>query len=179
LPSCCTIRARRPAPEGFWSRGNAALCAIVDVFIEMHHVSRATAPDRRRRLLAFSEFEETPRRLIVKLNEAGTDYMALAASPKTRPTRTWQGIRSRWPEDKAKPSPATLYRWLAGVGREPRPGGRRRQRFAPQAVSLLAQEPKGACRAGLGGLGKPFVILFPFSAWTGPGLLLSWSLPWM
>jgi len=41
------------SPEGFWSPGNAGLCALIDVFLEMYHVSRATAPDRRRKLLGF------------------------------------------------------------------------------------------------------------------------------
>jgi archaellum biogenesis ATPase FlaH len=117
--------------EGFWSAGNGALAAIIDIFIEMHHVSRPTAPDRRRRLLASSCFEQTPRRLVVELDPAGTDYRAVAevgASETKDMVRWWptlravlaggsvretrQGIRSRWPADQTRPSAATLYRWL-------------------------------------------------------------------
>jgi len=66
----------------------------------------------------------------VELNGAGTDYLASAdvaddaeilghwwptlqgvlASGVLRETRS--GIRNRWPAGQARPSPATLYRWL-------------------------------------------------------------------
>jgi hypothetical protein len=118
--------------EGFWSRGNGALCAAVDVLVEMHTISRASATDRRRKLLAFSWYDTTPRRLVIELDEAGTDYRALADVvdgdtnddlaewwPTLQMVLSWGRLRetrdallARWPEEEEKPSPVTLYRWL-------------------------------------------------------------------
>lgn len=88
------------------------------------------ANNRQRRILGFSPFEETPRRLLVELNEARTDYevqnegdddpdhnsrdmqiiqglLEAASEPLTR-----REILSLWPEDHPLPDDATLWRWL-------------------------------------------------------------------
>jgi hypothetical protein len=98
----------------------------------MVHVSRTTSPDRRRRLLTSSCFDQTRRCLVVELDKAGADYRAVADvvddAPAERlacwwptlqavlaggrPRETRKGIRGHWPADKPRPSPATLYRWL-------------------------------------------------------------------
>src|SRR5207244_6739697 len=59
---------------GQWSRGTGALPAVVDFLVEMHWSGRAASENRRRRLEAWSRHEETPRRVLVDLNDAGTDY---------------------------------------------------------------------------------------------------------
>jgi len=118
--------------EGHRARNSGALLGFVDINIEMYLISQASAADRRRKMLAFSKFEETPRRLVIELNEAGTDYalrtnvtdddtdeklarwwptlQALLADGVLKESR--DQIRERWPEDQDKPSSATLYRWL-------------------------------------------------------------------
>jgi hypothetical protein len=49
------------------ARGNGALSSIVDVSIEMSYYSQPDDLDRRRRLLGFSRYRETPRHLLIEL----------------------------------------------------------------------------------------------------------------
>jgi hypothetical protein len=124
--------------EGHWARNSGALLGFVHINVEMHLISRASAADRRRKLLGFSKFEETPRRLVIELNEAGTDYLLRtnvtdddtdeelarwwptlqAQLADTMRKETRDNILRFWPVDQEKPSAATLYRWLEqAVGR--------------------------------------------------------------
>ena len=96
--------------------------------------------DRRRWLRAYSRHEETPRHLILELNEAGDDYRVYTAPPTGESLETWQVLRSvlldanqpltqreilsDWPEDFAKPNVGTISRgsgyrlWQVGSWRE-------------------------------------------------------------
>lgn len=117
--------------EGQWSRGSTALTGAVDILMEMHYMSRPSEADRRRKLLGFSRFDETPRCLVAELNAEGTDYarlehiveeddeqlgdhwpvlQAVLAVGLLKETR--EEIMYRWPEDEVKPSPSTLWRCL-------------------------------------------------------------------
>ena len=65
---------KQVSADGLAARGSGALAACVDVLAEMHWYDRASDADRRRRLMAWSRYDETPRQLVIELNEAGTDY---------------------------------------------------------------------------------------------------------
>ena len=131
--------------DGQSARGSGALPACVDILIEMHWHRRATESDRRRRLLAWSRYEDTPRQLVIELNEAGTDYLSLGDLEAEEFTGNWHALMGvllsadrkltrkalleRWPEDAAKPDPISLYRWLLhgfGSGKVCREGTGRR-----------------------------------------------------
>jgi hypothetical protein len=115
-----------PAP-GQAARGSGALSGFVDILIEMRHYRRAGDNDRRRRLLAFSRHETTPRELVIELTADGTDYLAHGDFVSEEFARNWEELRSvlaaaewkltrrqireRWPALPA-PDEATLWRWL-------------------------------------------------------------------
>src|SRR5262249_22289768 len=67
-------RARAETAAGLAARGSGALSGFADILIEMKWHARPSEDDRRRRLLAFSRYEETPRQLVVELSADGTDY---------------------------------------------------------------------------------------------------------
>ena len=112
--------------EGQAGRGIGVLNAEVDVVLKMTNVSGPSSDDRRRRIVAYSRFEETPRRLLLELNREGTDYTALppqAASShdltvldlihrSDRPV-TAAGLRQSWPDETTRPDVTTRRRWLA------------------------------------------------------------------
>lgn len=121
---------KQAAADGQHARGSGALSGFVDVLIEMAPLARAAAADRRRKLLAFSRFEQTPRRLLIQLDEAGSDYLVLpdtdaddadlgrslemvrlvlgaATGKRSRPE-----ILEDWPPELPAPKPLTLWRWL-------------------------------------------------------------------
>ncbi len=114
--------------DGQAARGSGVLSAHADVLTEMHWYTRGAETDRRRRLLAWSRLEGTPRQLVIELNAEGTDYLAhgdfeadefapawglLRRVLERAPDRlTRAEIRRAWPEAEAAPSRATLGRWL-------------------------------------------------------------------
>jgi hypothetical protein len=125
---------KRPPPEGYAARGSGALSGHADILLEMRPDPRGGAEDRRRRLLALSRFRETPRHVVIELNEEGTDYrwlgevadeafrngrevlrtVLLGASGKL----TRAQILREWPAVEAKPDEATLWRWLERAANE-------------------------------------------------------------
>jgi hypothetical protein len=114
--------------DGQAARGSGALAAFVDVLVEMHWYSRGAETDRRRRLLAWSRLEETPRQLVVELNAEGTDYLAHGDFAQDELGSGWAALRAvlghapdwltrpeilqAWPEAEEVPSQVTLWRWL-------------------------------------------------------------------
>lgn len=113
--------------EGQAARGSGALDAFVDITIEMNQV-RGVGCGRRRRLSSLSRFEETPRRLLIELNDQGTEYVVLDEPEDPEFLANWDYLRmvledakakatrqellADWPADFPKPAPATLWRWL-------------------------------------------------------------------
>ncbi len=140
---------KQASADGHWARGSGALLGFADVLLEMHTFSRASADDRRRTLLGYSRFEETPRRRVIELNAAGTDYVSLGDLDEEEFGRAWTLLRSvlaaakqklsrdeilaAWPEHEEKPSAMTLFRWLeqaVGQGQVQRDGrGRKKDPF--------------------------------------------------
>ena len=76
--------------DGQFSRGTDALPAFVDCQIEMHWMGRAGSDNRRRRLLAWSRHDETPRRLTIELPPGSTVFSVVPeeAIPQDEITRT-------------------------------------------------------------------------------------------
>jgi hypothetical protein len=110
------------------ARGSGALPSFVDILIEMGYYTHPDDLDRRRRLIAFSRHNETPRHLLIELQPAGTDYLVLQRGAEAALPEAWQGvlhvlseaqykmtrqeILAHWPPDFDKPDSTTLYRWL-------------------------------------------------------------------
>ena len=110
------------------ARGSGALLAFVDIFIEMERVSRRNPKDRRRRLLAFSRYSETPTKWVIELTEDGVDYVSLGPSgepefdkgwpvmksilERAEGRLTWRQIVQRWPQELPRPAKTTMSRWL-------------------------------------------------------------------
>jgi hypothetical protein len=133
------------------------LPAFVDVLLEMHWSGPAAGEGRRRRLLAWSRFEETPRRLLVELSADGTDYAAVADGPdepddelgrvlegllRASPGLTAKELSERWPAGSVRPRPRALadrLRELSGAGRLTCAG--RGHRFAPYRYRLADDGP--------------------------------------
>lgn len=115
------------AHDGQAARGTGALSAYVDVLIEMRFLLRAGPDDRRRRLTAWSRYDETPREMVIELTANGRGYTNcpdaldeelehglaqcrdLLASAGKQLTR--ERILEIW-SDRPKPGVATLWRWL-------------------------------------------------------------------
>jgi hypothetical protein len=136
---------RGASRDGHSCRGSGALMGFADILVEMYHVGRVSGDDRRRRLVAFSRFDETPRRLVIELNAEGTDYLchgaggddeflvnwgplraALADAPRKL---TRRAVARRWPGGPPPPS-TSLWRWLdqaVSHGLVCRDGGGRRR----------------------------------------------------
>jgi hypothetical protein len=113
-------------PLGQAARGSGALLAAVDIFLEMRHPG-GNPFTRRRKLTAWSRYEETPQQLLIELSPDGRSYerladtsddfhtswntvaqvLAEAAAPLTR-----QELRAAWPPEVTRPHAATLWRWL-------------------------------------------------------------------
>jgi hypothetical protein len=118
--------AKGEPPLGQAARGSGALLASVDIFLEMRHTG-GNPFTRRRKLTAWSRYEETPRQMLIELSTDGLRYerladssdefhtnwdtvalvLAGAAAPVTR-----QEIHDAWPAEVQKPHDATLWRWL-------------------------------------------------------------------
>src|SRR5262249_33449033 len=63
-----------PLP-GQAARGSGALSGFADIIVEKTWCTRVPDPtDRRRKLLAFSRYEDTPAQAVIELNPEGTDY---------------------------------------------------------------------------------------------------------
>jgi AAA domain len=146
------------APAGQQSRGTGALPAGVDFLIEMRWRDPAAVEDRRRRLDAWSRYEETPRRVVVELSPDGTDYAvvppdATADEPtdpvsrtleqllRAEPGLTLSEIHAAWPAGAHHPARQTLLnrvRWLTATGRLTRSGSG--HRYEPHRYSAGARE---------------------------------------
>jgi hypothetical protein len=109
------------------ARGSGALSGYADILIEMRHYGKSSKDERRRALLAWSRFQQTPRRLVVEWTADGTDYLARDTLPEQELAGHWRTMRAifgaaphkltradlscRWPRDD-RPHRASLARWL-------------------------------------------------------------------
>lgn len=115
-------------PDGAWARGSGALPTHADIILEMAYYGSTIDLDRRRKLTAYSRFDDTPRCRVIELDEAGTDFRSLGDFEDDAFRTGWQVVQqvldaarkrmSRrdilkvWPADVAKPAENTLWRWL-------------------------------------------------------------------
>ena len=113
--------------SGQAARGSGALGGFADILIEMRWYANSAGTDRRRRLSAFSRFEETPSERVLELSADGSDYQCLGTLEDAHFADAWRQIgvvleraerkltrneiRTHWPEGSA-PDPRTLNRWL-------------------------------------------------------------------
>ena len=113
--------------DGPSGRGSGALLGCADVLVELRWYRRAGEDDRRRRLVALSRFDETPRQLVVELNAEGTDYLARGSFTEEEFASHWRALQELlrpaerkltrqevyrlWPRE-GRPDPGHLYRWL-------------------------------------------------------------------
>jgi hypothetical protein len=111
------------------ARGSGALPGFVDVIIEMAYYAQPDDLDRRRRLVAFSRHDDTPRHLLIELSADGTDYEVLQSGLGAALGDSWpvvvqvlteahskltrQEILDKWSADYDKPDATTLWRWLS------------------------------------------------------------------
>jgi hypothetical protein len=121
---------KKKVAGGMAARGSGALSGHVDILVEMRWYDNADKDDRRRRLLAWSRHEETPRQLVIELNVEGTDYRCLEEKEpedaeligmrgalgqvleRARIKLTQKQIREQWPAGDPKPSVAYLSKLL-------------------------------------------------------------------
>lgn len=106
-----------PAPGGQGSRGTGALPAFVDFLLELHWAGPPVQENRRRRLLAWSRHEETPRRTLLELSADGTDYtlpVDAADEPADEVQRVLEGLLRASPGLTAR---ELAERWPAGAER--------------------------------------------------------------
>jgi hypothetical protein len=128
------------------ARGSGALSGYVDILVEMR--ASAAPEDRRRRLRAYSRFEETPRRLVMELSADGTDYQAIDPGEPALGPRQLDQLRALLESAPAKlPAVDLLLRWPA----EPVPRLRTLQRLLNRAVA-----EGHVCRDGTGRRHDPF-----------------------
>ncbi len=111
------------------ARGSGALPGFVDIIIEMGYYAHPDDLDRRRRLLAFSRHDQTPRHLLIELQPDGTDYVLLQSGVEAAFGESWQAvlevltkscikqtrqeILENWPDSYDRPDSTTLWRWLS------------------------------------------------------------------
>lgn len=140
---------KKPAAAGQAARGGATLCASVDVLMEMRLPSATHPLDRRRELLAWSRYADTPRERVIELSADGRDYFESQTAPTHRaaeylevacrllatPPRhlTRRQMLDAWPVGEPKPHPSLLWRTLEAAVRsgrlEQEGAGRRRDPF--------------------------------------------------
>ena len=110
------------------ARGSGALGSFADIVLEMDRCAHPAEEDRRRKILAFSRSDLTPRQLVIELNREGTDYITHGTFQDDEFLQNWDKVkmvledakdwRTRrqiledWPADFAKPNDITLLRWL-------------------------------------------------------------------
>jgi hypothetical protein len=143
------------------ARGSGALSGYADIIVEMTWYARTAENDRRRKLRAWSRHEETPRELVIELNEDGTDYRALGDFEAEAFRANWPVLRrllkeadakltrrellERWPPEAEAPGETTLWRWLdRGIaeGKLCRSGHGRK--YSPYRYWLPGHEPRSS-----------------------------------
>jgi hypothetical protein len=120
---------KKPGAAGMAARGSGALSGFVDINMEMERFDPSDDLDRRRRIRAYSRFEQTPMHAILELNEAGTDYVHLGDFAQAELGEGWERLRRMlegapcklrreeilddWPaDDLPRPGDTSLRRWL-------------------------------------------------------------------
>jgi hypothetical protein len=114
--------------DGQAARGSGALPSFVDILLEMRWYGRGDDGDRRRRIAAWSRFDDTPRRLVLELNSEATDYINHGDFALDDFLENWKHVRTilqdgdakmtrkeileSWPADFPAPDKGTLWRWL-------------------------------------------------------------------
>ncbi len=121
---------KAPSHAGLASRGCSSLIGFVDIIMEMYPRIAGQNTDRRRRLLSFSRYADTPRILYFELSENGRELLVNDEPPPLDEyAENWRIIRlvledangpltrqdvlEQWPSTYPAPKPLTLWRWLS------------------------------------------------------------------
>ncbi len=111
------------AGEGQAARGSGALPAFVDVLVELRRYNAENRDDRRRKLTAYSRFDDTPGELVLELTEDGYRIIGTGQDasrddrrrviegmlPIEAPGWTWDEVRDHWPTNGVpKPGERTI-----------------------------------------------------------------------
>jgi AAA domain len=110
------------------ARGSGVLSGHVDIALEMRWHAHPDDGDRRRRLQAYSRYDDTPRHLVIELTADGTDYVSRGDFYEDEFTRNWmllqalladaprkltrKDIQGDWASESKPPDEVTLWRWL-------------------------------------------------------------------
>ena len=145
------------------ARGSGALAGYVDILVEMRF--DAHRPEvRRRRLQAFSRYEDTPARLVIELTADGTDYLAHGDFVEEEYSRNWdrlrtvlaaapnkltrEEVRTAWPDLDEVPAEISVWRWLeraVAEGKVCRDGKGRKGRpyryWLPEQMEVWRRQP--------------------------------------
>ena len=114
------------AGEGQAARGSGALPSFVDVIVELRRFKAEDKNDRRRKLHAYSRYEETPAEVVIELTDDGYQTIGTTADAsrddrqqvigEVLSDQEWlspQEIGEQWPEDTIpKPGKRTLQQDL-------------------------------------------------------------------
>jgi hypothetical protein len=84
--------AKGKRPDGQAGRGPNSLPGFADIVMEMSHCRRARSRDRRRRICAYSRYDETRRHLILELNPDANDYLVRTDETGTPLARNWPEV---------------------------------------------------------------------------------------
>jgi hypothetical protein len=121
--------SKAPRGEGSLARGTGVLCSHADILMELHRFPSGLEDDRRRRLLAWSRWDDTPRRRLITLTPEADDYLLLGddVPDESRPVRdllwailesaavklTCRELLDQWPPEMPRPAKMTLWRILS------------------------------------------------------------------
>jgi len=84
--------AKGKRPDGQAGRGPSSLPGFADVVMEMTPCRRARSRNRRRRIYAYSRYEETRRHIILELQPDGADYLVCTDETGMPLARNWQEV---------------------------------------------------------------------------------------
>ena len=83
--------------DGTGTRGSSALMSFVDIVTEMRRYGKQgddddAADDRRRVLTSVSRWDETPRKLIIRMKDDGSDFVAEGDGSEVKAAKTITNI---------------------------------------------------------------------------------------
>src|SRR5260370_6769340 len=108
--------------------GGTATAEVRPQYADLQLSPGEAGQDRRRRLLAYSRYEETPPNHVIEWSADGTDYLGLGVCGEPDFARSWPVLRAllenadkpltrkaigrAWPETSPLPAQKTLWKWL-------------------------------------------------------------------
>jgi hypothetical protein len=120
---------KEQSEEGSSARGSGVLLGFVDVILEMTRYGRMSSDTRRRRLIGFSRYAETPESIVYEWKPGTAEFHPLPDAVLQQYKENWPTIESilrarkaaathrellmDWPPEQTRPSERQLYEWLS------------------------------------------------------------------